>query len=211
MKKRQLNRETIIKFAEKEFEEKGYTNSRVEDIAFNSGNAKATIYNYFESKDDILTAIISKGYRSFIEILTNRLHDKADSNNVRTILESYIIFDEQLPFLSEIVNSNENLLIETKIFDKINNNESLTESEKEYRESESTLANLATDLLTNYLTNTITDREVLRKLVQVLAHFLLSIRQIIISGKLIKRSNEDTREILEIMLKIIEQGIKNYN
>ena len=71
MKKRQINRETIIKFAEKEFIEKGYEKARVEDIAFNSGNAKATIYNYFDSKEDILTAIIAKAYQLYIETLSS--------------------------------------------------------------------------------------------------------------------------------------------
>ena len=210
MKKRQLNREIIIKYAEKEFKEKGYVNSRVEDIAFNSGNAKATIYNYFESKEDILVSIISNAYRSFTELLLVRLKENNDRNDLRIIFESYLYFDTQFPYLSELLNSNENMIIEKKIFDKIDQNISLTESEKEYRESEDELAKSATIILTKYLNNTITNADVLKKLVQVIAHFLLSIRQVIMTGKLVKQSNEQTKETLDIMVKIIELGIKNY-
>lgn len=211
MKKRQLIRESIMKYAEKEFKEKGYSNSRVEDIAFNSGNAKATIYNYFDSKDDILAAIISKSYKSFNETMSSEMKENNNKNDLKILLEAYIYFDEQFPFYSELLFSNENLLIEKKIYDKIAENQPLTESENEYIESESQLVSVTRDLITKYLNNTTEDPEFLKKLVQVLAHFLVSIRQVIINGKLIKRSNEDTRVILEIMVKIIEQGITHYN
>lgn len=210
MKKRQINRETIIKFAEKEFIEKGYEKARVEDIAFNSGNAKATIYNYFDSKEDILTAIIAKAYQLYIETLTSDLKLQEGKNVFKAILDSYLHFDEHYPYYSDLISSTESMLIIQKIYEKSSQDYPLTESEKEYKDREAETVNLLIEVFTKYLNKAITDRETMTKLIQAFAHFALTVREIIMRGKIIKRSNEETLTIIETMFRIIELGIKNY-
>ena len=210
MIKRQINRETILKFAEKEFIEKGYEKARVEDIAFNSGNAKATIYNYFDSKEDILTAIIAKAYQLYIEVLTSDLKLRENKSVFRSILDSYLHFDERYPYYSELIFSTESLVIIQKIFDKSSQDRPLTESENEYKDAEAETVNLLVEIFTAYLNTTSIDRVAMIKLIQGFAHFALTLREIIMRGKMIKRSNEETLAIIETMFRIIELGIKNY-
>ena len=210
MKKRQINRENILRFAEKEFLEKGYENARVEDIAFNSGNAKATIYNYFESKEDILTAIIAKAYLLYSKTLLDDLKNHESNSIFRVILDSYLYFDEHYPYYTELIFSIEAVLIIKKIYDKDVQNKSLTQSEEEYRDAEAETVNLYVDVFTKFVTNTITDRKAITKMIQAFAQFGATIRETIMRGKLIQRSNQETVELLETMIKILEIGIKNY-
>ena len=210
MKKRQINRENILSYADKEFLEKGYDNARVEDIAFNSGNAKATIYNYFESKEDILTAIIAKAYLLYSKTLSDDLKNHESNSIFRVILDSYLYFDEHYPYYTDLIFSIEAVLIIKKIYDKGIQNKSLTQSEEEYRDAESETVNLYVDVFTKFVTNTIYDRKAITKMIQAFAQFGTTIRETIMRGKLIQRSNEETMELLETMIKILEIGIKNY-
>lgn len=56
-KNRKLKRAALISAATKLFEEKGYDETQMEEIAAEAEAATATAYNYFESKNKLLTAI----------------------------------------------------------------------------------------------------------------------------------------------------------
>jgi AcrR family transcriptional regulator len=55
----------ILDAALSEFLEKGFDQARVEDIAARAGLSKAGVYLYFDSKDDILRALIEKEIAPF--------------------------------------------------------------------------------------------------------------------------------------------------
>ena len=67
-RKRQIKRDIIINCAEEAFITKGYSESTLDEIALNSGNTKATIYNYFASKEDLLAAVMPRTYEKFLPI-----------------------------------------------------------------------------------------------------------------------------------------------
>lgn len=58
----------IVNEAARLFDEMGYTNATMDDIARGVGLAKPTLYHYFTSKDDILVAI----HEAFIDLLIAR-------------------------------------------------------------------------------------------------------------------------------------------
>jgi AcrR family transcriptional regulator len=66
-------RQQIISLAAGLFDESGYSNTTMDDIAREVGVAKPTLYHYFPSKDDILHAI----HEEFIDLLISRHEARA--------------------------------------------------------------------------------------------------------------------------------------
>ncbi len=56
-----LHKQRILEASETLFSEKGFAESKIEDIAEKAGYSRRTIYAYFFGKDDILHCIIAKG------------------------------------------------------------------------------------------------------------------------------------------------------
>ncbi len=210
MRKRQINRETIIKYAEKEFIEKGYANAKVEDIALNSGNAKATVYNYFESKDDLLTGVLSNIYKLFLKLLTDEFNSAGNNKELRTIIQAYVKFDDIYPAHSGLLLSAESLLINKRVYEKIAQGLAITESEEEYRNLEANLVKLVDQIFVNIFKNASIDTEFYIKMRRIFINFVFMIRETIVIGKLLKRQDEEIKDDLDIIIKIIEHGIKNY-
>ncbi len=61
LKKREKKRTKIIEAAEKLFFNKGYENTKMQEIADDLKIAKGTLYIYFQSKQDLYLAILAKG------------------------------------------------------------------------------------------------------------------------------------------------------
>ena len=62
--KKEEKKKQIIQAAIRTFARNGYLNSRVSEIAKEAGVADGTIYIYFKSKDEILSAILMKHWIS---------------------------------------------------------------------------------------------------------------------------------------------------
>ncbi len=67
-KRAEVTRNRILEVAEKEFSEKGFYGSRVDDIAKNAGVNKALIYKYFGSKEELYKTIFSLVYERFSKL-----------------------------------------------------------------------------------------------------------------------------------------------
>lgn len=61
-----MRKELILEVAKKHFSEKGY-NASLTDIAKDAGIRKATLYNYFQSKDDLFLEVILEETESYFE------------------------------------------------------------------------------------------------------------------------------------------------
>src|SRR2546421_4207052 len=59
-------REAILRAAIKVFAHRGYSNSKVADIAREAGIADGTVYLYFKSKDEVLHSIFDRAMDEFI-------------------------------------------------------------------------------------------------------------------------------------------------
>ena len=66
-------RQQIVSLAAGLFDQGGYSNTTMDDIAREVGVAKPTLYHYFPSKDDILHAI----HEEFIDLLISRHEARA--------------------------------------------------------------------------------------------------------------------------------------
>lgn len=71
-------KDSIIDSAVNVFAKKGFELASVDDIARQAGIAKGTFYYHFESKDEILFALIERGIDRFTDILKTNLETEFD-------------------------------------------------------------------------------------------------------------------------------------
>lgn len=89
----QERREEIVDAAIQVFDRKGFVGATVADIASGAGISKGTIYLYFESKEQIFTAILNE--RSFVPILADLVVENQPLEVVlRNIAESFLRYME---------------------------------------------------------------------------------------------------------------------
>lgn len=63
----------ILREAEKEFYEKGFTDASIRKIVKGAGTTIGNFYNYFESKEAVFEELVNEEYKSFIYFINN--HD----------------------------------------------------------------------------------------------------------------------------------------
>lgn len=80
---RQEKRERIVETALEIFATYGYHGSSISMIAQHAGIAKGLLYNYFESKEALLKAVVNGGFKDFMDIL-NPILDKNFSEEMMT-------------------------------------------------------------------------------------------------------------------------------
>ena len=77
-RKAEFNKEIILNAAEELFHQKGFENTKIDEIAKKSEFSKATIYSYFNSKEELLDRLLHKELQKIIkkieDILKMKLH-----------------------------------------------------------------------------------------------------------------------------------------
>ena len=76
---RQLRKERIITGALDVFKKSGVDNATMSDIARESGFGTATLYYYFPSKEDILIAMMERGWIQLWESIEEKINDDIPS------------------------------------------------------------------------------------------------------------------------------------
>lgn len=71
-KEKLAREEDIIAAAEKIFSQKGFVDASMDEIAKEAMFAKRTLYEYFESKEDLYFAVVLKVFRTLFTYLTDR-------------------------------------------------------------------------------------------------------------------------------------------
>jgi len=66
---RETTRQALLEAAEQTFAEQGIEGARIEDIAARAGIAVGTFYNYFQDRDDLLTALAAARRETLVERL----------------------------------------------------------------------------------------------------------------------------------------------
>jgi AcrR family transcriptional regulator len=69
-------RAQIIAAAREEFNERGYADSRVEDVARRAGLSKGAVYFYFPSKDDLFMALVLEEHEKTYSFLDDSERDE---------------------------------------------------------------------------------------------------------------------------------------
>jgi AcrR family transcriptional regulator len=66
---RKYRENVILSSALELFSQKGYLGASMDSIAMKAKVSKGNLYNYFESKDELLEAVLTKGMQQFVELL----------------------------------------------------------------------------------------------------------------------------------------------
>ena len=95
----------ILNAAKKVFDEKGYWEARLEDIAADVGFSKASLYNYYQDKETLFLSLAIREYGSLLERLEKESRqERPFLSAVEAILR--IIFDKFREHSSFFVNIN---------------------------------------------------------------------------------------------------------
>lgn len=81
--KSEAKRQAILDIAKAAFIEQGYGNTSMSEIASRVGGSKATLYNYFSSKEEIFAAVMDS---SAAEKIAYAFHLLEKNNDIRTTL-----------------------------------------------------------------------------------------------------------------------------
>ncbi len=211
-RERSLRRETIIGVAKDIFIEHGYDATMVEKVATEAGYTKMTLYNYFESKDDLFIAVVARVYEELFQIMDTYLKQSDVSNDLRSMGDAYLKFYTTFPEDALLFESSRLGVVISYIKQKEANNEKLTESEHEFREQ----LRLIEDLMTSTINETLKKSGIAGKVdpfsvVMVLSTFAQAIRELVSRGRNAEDPEKKTKEYLSIFFTIIDQGLKHFD
>jgi AcrR family transcriptional regulator len=104
MGKRELKEVMILNAAEKVFEEVGFANAKMDDIAKAASMSKGSIYFYFQSKENLYMAVTYRGMQKLNDMMYASMtmyKDDTGAKSVIGLLETYIDFAEDYPLYIE--------------------------------------------------------------------------------------------------------------
>jgi len=89
-------REKIIEAAIKMFSQQGSTSTTMQEIAEEAGVGKGTLYRYFENKEDLVSSLISFGFKEITEELESKVVNiEKTETKLRKVIETQLEFYNQ--------------------------------------------------------------------------------------------------------------------
>ena len=104
--KREEKEIQILNSAEKAFSERGYENTKMEDIASIIGISKGLVYFYYSSKENLYMALTYRAMHKMNEMFYNVYHENQGSNGLEavvTLIRAYVDFLGENPFYLELM------------------------------------------------------------------------------------------------------------
>ncbi|MFW9955607.1 MAG: TetR/AcrR family transcriptional regulator [Candidatus Thorarchaeota archaeon] len=209
---RKHRREIIVNVAEQAFIEHGYDATMVDQLASEAGYTKATIYNYFDSKDDLFIAVLGRTYEKLFQTLQEMLGQPNAKYELRTLGDAYLLFVDKFPGHTGFFDSGKIGPAIMNIISKEQTKQPLTESESEFRLHQLRVQ----ELMMNVITQTMREAGVEGRVdpfsvIMALSSLNSAIRELVMRGKSDHESGEKTREYLAVLFNIIDQGLKHYD
>jgi TetR/AcrR family fatty acid metabolism transcriptional regulator len=84
-------RSIIVDAALKTFVKRGYPETKVAEIASEAGVAEGTLYNYFQSKEDLLLALFDEKWNQIINGIKNKISRLDDPNDKLKAMFSLVV------------------------------------------------------------------------------------------------------------------------
>ncbi|MFX1496995.1 MAG: TetR/AcrR family transcriptional regulator [Promethearchaeota archaeon] len=105
-KERELRRNQIVKAAEKLFLTKGYNDTKIEEVAYEASLSKGTVYNYFDSKEQLYLAIASITYQKLLEYTQKSIEGlKVGINKLNAFGKAFYTFSREYPNYAKVVHN----------------------------------------------------------------------------------------------------------
>ena len=86
----------ILDVAKKVIEEKGFHNTRMDDIAVGAGVAKGTLYLYFKSKEELFAKLMDREYNKVLKSLLEVVSASDDVvSKIDAVIEGFLRYMEE--------------------------------------------------------------------------------------------------------------------
>ena len=97
-REKEQRRQEIISAAEKVFYKKGVDHATMDDVAEEAELSKATLYLYFNSKEEIYSAIFSKSQETLFKVIEKATAKVTDTpEKIAAFLSAFISFQKKNP------------------------------------------------------------------------------------------------------------------
>ncbi len=105
MRKDGNTEQNIIAAAQKVFQEKGYKEATMRDIAAEANINMAMVHYYFRSKENLFYLVLDEAFKQLVGEIVNVLkNDNLDIfAKIRTIVQEYITFFSEKPYLPQFL------------------------------------------------------------------------------------------------------------
>jgi AcrR family transcriptional regulator len=211
-RERKLRRDLIINAAEKSFIEIGYDETMIDQVAKDAGYTKPTIYNYFESKEDLFVGVMARIYENLFEILNQEVDGADADKGLRMMGDAYLIFVDRFPGQAALFDSGRIGPAISSIVHKEENHETLTDSEKEFRDSQLKVEKLMTDIIAQTLrVSGVSEHVETMSVIMALSSLNSAIRELILRGRVGGVSEKQVKEYLSVLFTIIDKGLKHFD
>jgi len=96
-------RERILDSAEHLFAEKGLAGTAVRDIAAGVGLNAASLYNHFDGKEGLYEAVLERGLRPILELVSELVGEDATADTDERALDRVVLHLAQRPNLAKLI------------------------------------------------------------------------------------------------------------
>lgn len=206
-RERERHRNEIVKAAEDLFISQGYEETTMKEIAQNAEFAKGTLYNYFDSKEDLYLAIGTKAYDLMIDITKKFIEKKEPGiEQLMAVGFAYYEFTKIHPEYATIFHD---LSIRIPELYKKNKKE-YTKAEKEYL----TKAGEYRDLFIKVISDAIKDKKLRSDIDPMMIGITLSslssglIKELMQSKDFLENMDFGADDIVKFVFEIIGEGLK---
>lgn len=101
---RSVHRRNIALAAGKLFEEKGTENTSMDDIAKAAGYSKATLYVYFQNKEEIISVLAMESMQKLYECISAALeNERSTKGRYDLICQGLVQYQAEFPYYFEVV------------------------------------------------------------------------------------------------------------
>ncbi len=112
-----IHRKNISSVAEKLFIKKGLENTSMNDIAKEAGYSKATLYVYFQNKEELISFLVLESMQKLYDYICLALEKSSDTKKQYIdICKALVQYQEEYPFYFEMVLKKINIDFETTDF-----------------------------------------------------------------------------------------------
>ena len=186
----------ISEAALKVFRERGFSRTRMEDIANAAGIGKGTIYEYFKNKVDILHFVVDQFFNAFSQGLINVV--ASEKKPVEKLL-SLITFS-----LNNITEWEDHCAIYIEYFSSVRNDKKSFSLSSLYEAMKEIIINLINECQTSGDIDRSFDPE-------VVAELLVSIYDGLIVHRLLEGRKMEIDLLQKTLVMVIERGLFNFN
>ena len=142
-RRKELIKNDIISVAEKYFLNADFDDVMIDQLVTISGYSKATIYNYFNSKEEIFLGIFIRAFDALIETFQNFSFE----TGLLSLGQGYLLFVDNYPHYAKLFSSHQIKKFTNTLHSKELNHEDLNDLEKNFREKQMVIASIMTNVI----------------------------------------------------------------